>query len=292
MKTEAEKRDSAFAAMALTVPAAEAAVGKNWLPVLIVGLAAWLLCSWTAGERPRIPGWLSGLRIITMVLLIAWILERTSEPWPGRGAQFAVPLALLVLGAVSVQKGAEQAAAAAGVLRYGIYGILAVLMVAGLGDIPWKCLAPKAELPDGPLAAVMLLPLLAVHRKEQGNPLPIAAVLASIVTVGATSLYEYSRGLSIAGAAEHLESLAACAITVGYFGTVSWLLDGCAAEQDNSGRRNGWGVFGTAAVAYAVYLLKIPHAPWLYAGLELLFWGVLPLFVAPKRNLKNKEKDA
>ena len=292
MKTEAEKRDSAFAAMALTVPAAEAAVGKNWLPVLIVGLAAWLLCSWTAGERPRIPGWLSGLRIITMVLLIAWILERTSEPWPGRGAQFAVPLALLVLGAVSVQKGAEQAAAAAGVLRYGIYGILAVLMVAGLGDIPWKSLAPKAELPDGPLAAVMLLPLLAVHRKEQGNPLPIAAVLASIVTVGATSLYEYSRGLSVAGAAEHLESLAACAITVGYFGTVSWLLDGCAAERDNSRRRNGWGVFGTAAVAYAVYLLKIPHAPWLYAGLELLFWGVLPLFVAPKRNLKNKEKDA
>lgn len=292
MKTEAEKRDSAFAAMALTVPTAEAAVGKNWLPVLIVVLAAWLLCSWTAGERPRIPGWLSGLRIITMVLLIAWILERTSEPWPGRGAQFAVPLALLVLGAVSVQKGAEQAAAAAGVLRYGIYGILAVLMVAGLGDIPWKSLAPKAELPDGPLAAVMLLPLLAVHRKEQGNPLPIAAVLASIVTVGATSLYEYSRGLSIAGAAEHLESLAACAITVGYFGTVSWLLDGCAAERDNSRRRNGWGVFGTAAVAYAVYLLKIPHAPWLYAGLEFLFWGVLPLFVAPKRNLKNKEKDA
>ena len=278
--------------MALTVPAAEAAVGKNWLPVLIVGLAAWLLCSWTAGERPRIPGWLSGLRIITMVLLIAWILERTSEPWPGRGAQFAVPLALLVLAAVSVQKGAEQAAAAAGVLRYGIYGILAVLMVAGLGDISWKCLVPRAELPDGPLAAVMLLPLLAVHRKEQGNPLPIAAVLASIVTVGATSLYEYSRGLSIAGAAEHLESLAACAITVGYFGTVSWLLDGCAAERDNSGRRNGWGVFGTAAVAYAVYLLKIPHAPWLYAGLELLFWGVLPLFVSPKRNLKNKEKDA
>lgn len=292
MKTEAEKQDSAFAAMALTVPAAEAAVGKNWLPVLIVGLAAWLLCSWTAGERPRIPGWLSGLRIMTMVLLIAWILERTSEPWPGRGAQFAVPLALLVLAAVSVPKGAEQAAAAAGVLRYGIYGILAVLMVAGLGDIPWRSLAPKAELPDGPLAAVMLLPLLAVHRKEQGNPLPIAAVLASIVTVGATSLYEYSRGLSIAGAAEHLESLAACAITVGYFGTVSWLLDGCAAEQNNSGRRTGWGVFGTAAVAYAVYLLKIPHAPWLYAGLELLFWGVLPLFVAPKRNLKNKEKDA
>lgn len=292
MKTEAEKRDSAFAAMALTVPAAEAAVGKNWLPVLIVGLAAWLLCSWTAGERPRIPGWLSGLRIITMVLLIAWILERTSEPWPGRDAQFAVPLALLVLAAVSVQKGAEQAAAAAGVLRYGIYGILAVLMVAGLGDIPWKSLVPKAELPDGPLAAVMLLPLLAVHRKEQGNPLPIAAVLASIVTVGATSLYEYSRGLSIAGAAEHLESLAACAITVGYFGTVSWLLDGCAAEQYNSGRRNGWGVFGTAAVSYAVYLLKIPHAPWLYAGLELLFWGVLPLFVGPKRNLQNKEKDA
>lgn len=292
MKTEAEKRDSAFVAMALTVPAAEAAVGKNWLPVLIVGLAAWLLCSWTAGERPRIPGWLSGLRILTMVFLIAWILERTSEPWPGRGAQFAVPMALLVLAAVSVQKGAEQAAAAAGVLRYGIYGILAVLMVAGLGDIPWKSLAPKAELPDGPLAAVMLLPLLAVHRKEQGNPLPIAAVLASIVTVGATSLYAYSRGLSIAGAAEHLESLAACAITVGYFGTVSWLLDGCAAEQDKSRRRNGWGVFGTAAAAYAVYLLKIPHAPWLYAGLELLFWGVLPLFVAPKRNLKNKEKDA
>ena len=72
MKTEAEKRESAFAAMALTVPAAEAAVGKNWLPVLIVGLGAWLLCSWTAGERPAIPGWLSGLRIVTMVLLIAW----------------------------------------------------------------------------------------------------------------------------------------------------------------------------------------------------------------------------
>lgn len=292
MKTEAEKRESAFAAMALTVPAAEAAVGKNWLPVLIVALAAWLLCSWTAGERPAIPGWLSGMRIVTMVLLIAWILERTSEPWPGRGSRFVVPLVLLAIAAVSVRKGAEQAAAAAGVLRYGIYSILAVLMVAGLGDIPWKSLAPKAELPDGPLTAVMLLPLLAVHRKEQGNPLPIAAILASVVTVGATSLYEYSRGLSIAGAAEHLESLAACAITVGYFGTVSWLLDGCAAERDQSGKRNGWEIFGTAAAAYAVYLLRIPHAPWLYAALELLFWGILPLLAAPKRKLKKMEKDA
>lgn len=292
MKTGIEKRESAFAAMALTVPAAEAAVGKNWLPVLIIGLATWLFCSWTAGERLRVPYWLSRLRIVTLVLLIAWILERTSELWPGRGSQFAVPLALVVLAAVSVKKGAEQAAAAAGVLRYGIYGILAMLLVAGLGDIPWNSLAPKAELPDGTLTAVMLLPLLAVHRKEQGNPLPIAAVLASIVTVGATSLYEYSRGISVAGAAEHLESVAACAITVGYFGTISWLLDGCSTERGNTGRENSREVFLTAAAAYAIYLVKIPHAPWLYAGLELLLWGILPLFVAPKGNLKKHEKSA
>lgn len=292
MKTGIEKRESAFAAMALTVPAAEAAVGKNWLPVLIIGLATWLFCSWTAGERPRVPYWLSRLRIVTLVLLIAWILERTSEPWPGKGSQFVVPLVLLVLAAVSVKKGAEQAAAAAGVLRYGIYGILAMMLVAGLGDIPWKNLAPKAELPDGTLTAVMLLPLLAMHRKEQGNPLPIAAVLASIVTVGATSLYEYSRGISVAGAAEHLESVAACAITVGYFGTISWLLDGCSTERGSTGKRTNREVFLTAAAAYAIYLLKIPHAPWLYAWLELLLWGFLPLLFAPKRNLKNNEKSA
>lgn len=292
MKTGVEKRDAAFAAMALTVPAAEAAVGKNWLPVLIVGLAAWLLCSWTAGERPQIPVWLSRLRIAAMVLLMAWMLERTPEPWPGKGSEYAVPLALLTLAVVSVQKGEEQAAAAAGVLRYGIYGILAILLVAGVGEIRWKSLAPKAELPDAALTAVLLLPLLAVHRKEKGNPLPIAAVLASIVTVEAGSLYVYSKGISIEGAAEHLESIAACAITVGYFGTISWLLDGCAAEQYHTGKRNGWGIIMTAAAAYAVYLLRIPHAPWLYAGLELLFWGILPAFVAPKRKLKKSEKSA
>lgn len=292
MKTGTEKRDSAFAAMALTVPAAEAAVGKNWLPVLIVGLAAWLFCSWTAGERPRVPYWLSRLRIATMVLLMAWMLERTPEPWPGKGSEYAVPLAILVLAVISVRKGTEQAAAASGVLRYGIYGILAVFLVAGLGSVPWRSLAPKAELPDGTLTAVLLLPLLAVHRKEQGNPLPIAAILASIVTVGAGSLYEYSRGISIAGAAEHLESLAASAITVGYFGTISWLLDGCAAEQEEGEKRSIWGILAAAAAAYAVYLLKIPHEPWLYVVLELLFWGIFPALVAPKRKLKKGEKSA
>ena len=292
MKTADENREAAFAAAAMIVPAVEAGVGRNWLPVLIVGLASELLYCIQREPKGELPGWMSMLRVATMLFLASWLMGRIAEPWPGRAAEYVVPLAVLVLAAASVRMGSEEAAAAAGVLRYGIYGVLALLLVAGVKEVSWQELRPKAELPDGALAAILLLPLMSSHKRGSCNALPLAAILGSIVAAGAYNLYEYSRTLSINGAAERMESIAACAITAGYFGMLSWLLDGCAKERKDTGSIRKRNVLLMAVAVYGLYILNIAHRPWIYVLMELLLWGILPPIVTMKRNLKKYEKSA
>lgn len=284
MKTEKAYRP--FEVLALTVPAAEAAVGKNWLPTLILALTALLICTCTSTQEIPEWDWLKKLQCIAAALILAKLLEWTHRSWPGTGADYAVPAVLLALAADGVRKGS--AIRGASVLRYGVYLVLALLAIAGLRQVKPQDLAPKAQVPDLTIGAVLLLPLLSRRNGNAAIPLNgIAATAASVLTAGSDSIYEYSRGISLGGAATHLESLAASAITIGWFAAISFVLD---SVQEKSEKRKG--VWIPALLAYGIYLTGIDIRGEALAALELLLWGVIPLLWGLKKKLKKIEKSA
>ncbi len=286
-----EKVYNTFCLMALTVPAAEAAVGTNWLPTMVVALAAFLLCTWMNGREDPQWKWLSALRMIVICLLIAWLLDWTHSCWPGNGAAYVVPAALLIAAVWAVGRGSETAQRAANVLRYGMYLVLGVLLFSGIKNLSLDKLYPSGELPDLSLCAVLLLPLLA-QKTGRGNPIGLTALLAAIVTAGtgATSLYTYSRGLSIRGIAEHIESVTACAVTVGFFAALCFLLENGKREWTNVGKGSAWFVLLLAAAAYLIYALAPQPRAEAYVVSEVILWVLIPLIWNIKIFLSKKRK--
>lgn len=280
-----DKTYAPFSLMALVVPAAEAAVGKNYLPTLILALAAFLLCTWVSGLKEPDWKWLAYARWAAVAFLLAWSLNWTHICWPGKNSSYVVPGALLILAMYAVWRGS--AARAASVLRYGMYLILFILAVLGIPQIKTEDLRPMAQVPDMQLAAVLLLPMLA---KKTGTweyrPIGLAAVAAAILTVGQTTLYEYSRGISIGGVTEHMESLAACAMTVGYFALLCYLLDGIRRAEKN------WQIWVMGLAAYGLYASGAAIRPEVSMILLLVFWAVLPALWNLKNHGKKTEKNA
>lgn len=279
-----EKAYRPFQLLALTVPAAEAAAGKNWLPTLILALASVLVCTWISALADPNLQWLNDLRSIAAVLLLSGLLNWTHDCWPGRGAAYAVPGVLVLLAVYAVWRGS--AVRAASVLRYGVYLIFLLLAISGLLQLRWSQLRPRAELPSMALAAALLLPLLGRKGKTwHVFPNGLIAAAAAFITAGTASLYAYSRGLSPAGVTEHLESLAACALTAGWFASICYVLDSVKEKEEKDNRIPFLGV-----LAYGIYALGIRFRPETFVILELTLWAVIPTLWSMREKLRNGVK--
>lgn len=279
-----EKAYRPFQLLALTVPAAEAAAGKNWLPTLILALASVLVCTWISALADPNLQWLNDLRSIAAVLLLSGLLNWTHDCWPGRGAAYAVPGVLVLLAVYAVWRGS--AVRAASVLRYGVYLILLLLAISGLLQLRWSQLRPRAELPSMALAAALLLPLLGRKGKTwHVFPNGLIAVAAAFITAGTASLYAYSRGLSLADVTEHLESLAACALTAGWFASICYVLDSVKEKEEKDNRIPFLGV-----LAYGIYALGVRFRPEIFVILELTLWAVIPTLWSMREKLRNGVK--
>lgn len=282
-----EKAYRPFQLLALTIPAAEAAAGKNWLPTLILALASTLICTgMSALTEPKLP-WLSDLRSIGAILLLSSLLGKTHACWPGRGAAYVVPGVLLLLAMYAVWR--DSAVRAASVLRYGVYLVLLVMAGLGLMKVRLTQLRPGAELPDAALSAALLLPLLG---RKDGNwrvlPNGIAALLSSLLTVGSASLYAFSRGLSLAGVTEHMESLAACAITIGWFASICYVLDGVAGRDEK--KANNKTVWLLGGISFGLYALGVRFDPGAIVAVELTLWAAVPALWALKEKMRKSRK--
>lgn len=279
-----EKAYRPFQLLALTVPAAEAAAGKNWLPTLILALASVLVCTWISALAAPNLQWLNDLRSIAAVLLLSGLLNWTHDCWPGRGAAYAVPGVLVLLAVYAVWRGS--AVRAASVLRYGVYLIFLLLAISGLLQLRWSQLRPRAELPSMALAAALLLPLLGRKGKTwHVFPNGLIAAAAAFITAGTASLYAYSRGLSLAGVTEHLESLAACALTAGWFASICYVLDSVKEKEEKDNRIPFLGV-----LAYGIYALGVRFRPEIFVILELTLWAVIPTLWSMREKLRNGVK--
>ncbi len=279
-----EKAYRPFQLLALTVPAAEAAAGKNWLPTLILALASVLVCTWISALADPNLQWLNDLRSIAAVLLLSGLLNWTHDCWPGRGAAYAVPGVLVLLAVYAVWRGS--AIRAASVLRYGVYLIFLLLAISGLLQLRWSQLRPRAELPSMALAAALLLPLLGRKGKTwHVFPNGLIAATAAFITAGTASLYAYSRGLSLAGVTEHLESLAACALTAGWFASICYVLDSVKEKEEKDNRIPFLGV-----LAYGIYALGVRFRPETFVILELTLWAAIPTLWSMREKLRNGVK--
>lgn len=279
-----EKAYRPFQLLALTVPAAEAAAGKNWLPTLILALASVLVCTWISALADPNLQWLNDLRSIAAVLLLSGLLNWTHDCWPGRGAAYAVPGVLVLLAVYAVWRGS--AIRAASVLRYGVYLIFLLLAISGLLQLRWSQLRPRAELPSMALAAALLLPLLGRKGKTwHVFPNGLIAAAAAFITAGTASLYAYSRGLPLAGVTEHLESLAACALTAGWFASICYVLDSVKEKEEKDNRIPFLGV-----LAYGIYALGVRFRPEIFVILELTLWAVIPTLWSMREKLRNGVK--
>ena len=279
-----EKAYRPFQLLALTVPAAEAAAGKNWLPTLILALASVLVCTWISALADPNLQWLNDLRSIAAVLLLSGLLNWTHDCWPGRGAAYAVPGVLVLLAVYAVWRGS--AVRAASVLRYGVYLIFLLLAISGLLQLRWSQLRPRAELPSMALAAALLLPLLGRKGKTwHVFPNGLIAATAAFITAGTASLYAYSRGLSLADVTEHLESLAACALTAGWFASICYVLDSVKEKEEKDNRIPFLGV-----LAYGIYALGVRFRPEIFVILELTLWAVIPTLWSMREKLRNGVK--
>lgn len=279
-----EKAYRPFQLLALTVPAAEAAAGKNWLPTLILALASVLVCTWISALADPNLQWLNDLRSIAAVLLLSGLLNWTHDCWPGRGAAYAVPGVLVLLAVYAVWRGS--AVRAASVLRYGVYLIFLLLAISGLLQLRWSQLRPRAELPSMALAAALLLPLLGRKGKTwHVFPNGLIAAAAAFITAGTASLYAYSRGLSLADVTEHLESLAACALTAGWFASICYVLDSVKEKEEKDNRIPFLGV-----LAYGIYALGIRFRPETFVILELTLWAVIPTLWSMREKLRKGAK--
>lgn len=279
-----EKAYRPFQLLALTVPAAEAAAGKNWLPTLILALASVLVCTWISALADPNLQWLNDLRSIAAVLLLSGLLNWTHDCWPGRGAAYAVPGVLVLLAVYAVWRGS--AVRAASVLRYGVYLIFLLLAISGLLQLRWSQLRPRAELPSMALGAALLLPLLGRKGKTwHVFPNGLIAVAAAFITAGTASLYAYSRGLPLADVTEHLESLAACALTAGWFASICYVLDSVKEKEEKDNRIPFLGV-----LAYGIYALGVRFRPEIFVILELTLWAVIPTLWSMREKLRNGAK--
>lgn len=282
---ENNKATVPFSVMALMVPAAEAAAGKNWLPTLMLALVSFLLCTWMSVQEEPKWKWLYPARFAALVFLLAWALNQTHSCWPGDRAALAVPAGLMLLAAYGVWWGSAIRASA--VLRYGMYAVLAALAFFSLPQLKAEYLRPKAQLPDMQLAAVLLLPLLA---RKTGqwlfHPVGVAALVSAIVAGGYSSVYQFSRGVTIGGVGQHMESLAACAITVGNFALLCYLLDGMGKEKKD------WRVWTGGLAAYGIYLLGLPIRPEVYVLLMVVLWAIVPLLWTLEQKMKKRGNNA
>lgn len=274
-----------FSVMALTVPAVEAAMGKNWLPTLILALACFLLCTWMSVQEEPNWKWLRWAKSVVLLLLLTWTLGRTHSCWPGKGAEWIVPGGLLLLALYGAWK--RSAMRGSSVLRYGMYLILGSMAILGIRLIKVENLKPVPALPDLQLAVILLLPLLAGRNgKWMYHPVGVIAVISSIVTGSCTSLYEYSRGLSMGSSGVQMESLAACAITVGNFALICYLLDAISRLQ---GKGSVW-VWGVGA--FLLYVAGVGMRPEAYVTALILLWVIIPSLGMTKIKRKKNEKSA
>lgn len=267
-----------------------------------LGLGAGMMVLWYLSTRHtgNLPKWAALLELAFLVPVIGMAASKAAACWPSARDTAAFPLVLLVLAGCAAASGPRAGARCGAVLFWFAAAMALVLTGFGLPEVRWEYLAPGTGTISGEGAFALTLPACAMllPRKKGKGPwqwavlLLAGAVSVSVLSAGVLSAsvaagtegayFQMARGISILGVAERFEAVVAAALTLGWFCLLSLLLSG--AEHMGHILHPGWGrgtLWTVAVLAGLLLFFPIPFGGWLFAGLALCLWYLLPMCAAP-----------
>ena len=302
----------AWAAAAISAPAAQFLGSTPWHWALLLGLAAagiWLCveAGTVYGRRDWKP--VAVLQILFLAFAVSAAAGWSGACWPTARQSWTIPVVLLVLGACAAEQGCRTGARCGAVLFWCLVLLFAVLVAFAVPEVEWRNLRPENRGDGSTAAAVLLLPAAAalLPRKKGRSPwlwglgLAIIGAGVSLLTAGVLSpavatniqgaFFEMIRGISILGVAERFEAVVAAAMTLGWFCLLSLLLT--AAGHLGETLHQGWGrptVWLTALLAATGQAWAREVSPWFSALGALVFWCLLPLLGRRRAPVEKKNK--
>ena len=217
----------------MSAPLALFAGGMAWQTVALATAICLTVCYLVVQADVFPAKWLCATELTWLVVALAAFGHWISGSWPSGSVYPAVPLTLLLLGAISAGMGTEAAGRTGSVIFWLLALVYSVVVAAGLGNIEVKELAAYDSGLDLRLVSVLLLPCLAVWLKRNGRSMPLGSlagiglwsVLVSAMVTGGLSLqvamnvemplYQWLEGLNVLGVLQRFESLVSAALTMG-----------------------------------------------------------------------------
>lgn len=269
--------------------------GSGWVWTVCGGAISVAACAVLWKIHRETAKWESVFLFVYAVILLGQLLRHTAQCWPMGNSDPAVPLILLVLAAVSAQKGPSAAARVGAVLFWAVLGLYLLVFAAGAKDVKLDWLMPNQKAFNATGMMIYLLPWAAARLLKEHRPLskkiclaPVFILVGTVVTAGVLSpavaaklpnaFYEMSRSLNLFDVARRFEALICAVTAAGWFSLMSLLLTLCGTYAHNvfpeKGRQGLWLAAAAAAVG-ALCGLHIKPAILLLAG--TIFWVIIPL---------------
>lgn len=291
----------AWLAVAMSAPLAHFS-GGSWLGLLALGL----LCTGVTAllpdgmEQVRRSKILCTVELVWLILLLTRFAPLSAAYWPGEKSEFVVPAVLLALAAYSCNK---RPGRVAGVLLWILFIMYIPVFAAGVKDVEFRWLIPESMELSAWMAPVLLLPaiggLLGPRGKSRKWNLWILAfgVGLWLITAGvlsantaqsvSTPFRELSRSLKL-GAASRFESVISVAVTLGWFGLYSYLVQcgmTCMEGMEIHGKSIPWIIAGAA---YLLQYFNLRLDGTMIVVNTVLLWIIIPSLLGQKRSIKNE----
>lgn len=245
-------------------------------------------------------GILLALYWIFIVLLLGYAARQSVGSFPQDEGMPVVPLALMVIAAVTAAKGRGAVCRFGGILFLFVTALLGITLVFAARDISLAKLAPVGAYEDSILPfTIFLLPASALFLRDgisrrDSNYLPwflmllVLALAISLVCIGSLGLelaekeahpfWFVSRSISVLGVMERFEAVVSSMLAMSFCTLLACLLAlgakaGTALVPLAS---NALAVWLTAALGFGALWLAPMLPEQLWQGMMSIFWGILP----------------
>lgn len=278
--------------------------------VLVTALICGVLCLLVLRSATRLGKWMSLLQILSTSVCLGSLAGKSASCWSHAGDLPIIPWTLLLLAAFATGSGGDRARRSGSVLLWFLMPIVGITLLAGVGEMELTRVRIMEALPTWGLIPLFLLPCLHYFSKDRSHTktkkricaLGILGVIAAFwmdATLGGqvaakadNAFLEYSKGITLFGAAERFEALVGCALTIGWFGFFTYLLGITYASGERLGKGRGAPAVWISTVAAGILMWKV-HIPVELGGILILIsWVFLPLLTQILEKVKNVNKPA
>lgn len=273
-----EKQKRLWLLAAISAPLAQLTGGTSWLAVLLTGVLCGAFLYFVQRLRDHIdsfPSWFAAAVQIWVLVKLLFLIKVAGNCWQADQSGYFVPVVLLLLAALSAQKGLKAAAGAACIVFCFIVVGYGTTIAASLQSmrIKWLMCGTKEIQPQ--LVAVFLIPvvtLLLPQRNRTLNPtiLGIIAALGGLLALSVNGVlspglagnyenrfFEMSRSISIAGMIERIEAVTAAVMVLGWFALFSIYFGALSEMWSTVTEFKMIPVWMTAGVVAALYVLGL-----------------------------------